>query len=100
MERAISMISTMSLQASNGSNSTNLPQYSGFLFVLGSSVFYGSNYLPVKQYETGDGLFFQLILCIAVWTVGVLINCIRNFPKFSYLAMFGGALWTVGFFII
>jgi hypothetical protein len=62
------------------SNSTaNLPEYSGFLFLVGSSFFYGSNFLPVKQYETGDGLFFQLILCIAIWTVGVIVNIICAF---------------------
>ena len=37
------------------SNATHnsLPSWSGFLFLLGSSFFWGSNYLPVKQYETG-----------------------------------------------
>ncbi|CAF0712887.1 unnamed protein product [Brachionus calyciflorus] len=78
------------------SNSTTLPTYSGFLFLVGSSFFYGSNYLPVKQYETGDGMFFQLILCIAIWTVGFIVNCIRKFPTFYPLPLFGGFLWATG----
>ncbi|RNA06597.1 transmembrane protein -like [Brachionus plicatilis] len=56
-------------------NSTSLPAYSGFLFLIGSSVFYGSNYLP-----TGDGMFFQLILCIAIWTVGFVTGNVNTVP--------------------
>lgn len=77
------------------SNSSSLPAYSGYLFLVGSSIFYGSNFLPVKQYETGDGMFFQLILCIAIWTVGFLVNSIRNFPQFYPLPLLGGFMWAV-----
>lgn len=37
---------------SNGTESA-IPSWAGFVFLIGSSFFYGSNYLPVKQYETG-----------------------------------------------
>jgi hypothetical protein len=30
-------------------------------------------------------MFFQLILCLAIWTVGLVVNCFRNFPKFCNL---------------
>ena len=46
-----SMLQT-SLLTSNGTN-TSLPAWSGFAFLFGSAFFWGSNYLPVKQYETG-----------------------------------------------
>lgn len=92
MDRALSAFglrgtSELWYSFSDSSNSTDhgLPTYSGFIFLLGSSFFYGSNYLPVKQYDTGDGLFFQLILCVAIWTVGFVVNCVRNFPKFEAL---------------
>ncbi|CAF1067569.1 unnamed protein product [Brachionus calyciflorus] len=84
------------MEKNSESNSTTLPTYSGFLFLVGSSFFYGSNYIPVKQYETGDGMFFQLILCIAIWTVGFIVNCIRNFPTFYPLPIFGGFIWATG----
>jgi hypothetical protein len=45
----------------------------------------------------GDGLFFQLVLCLGIWTVGFIVNCVRNFPPFHPLAMVGGVLWTVNF---
>jgi hypothetical protein len=41
-----------SLLTSNGTN-TGLPTWSGFVFLFGSAFFWGSNYLPVKKYETG-----------------------------------------------
>jgi hypothetical protein len=41
-----------SLFTSNGTN-TGLPAWSGFVFLFGSAFFWGSNYLPVKKYETG-----------------------------------------------
>ena len=54
-----------------------VPNYVGYLALSVSVVFLGSNYLPVKQYETGDGMFFQLILTTAIWTVGfgVYVSC-------------------------
>ena len=72
-----------------------LPVFVGFLFLIGSSVLYGSNYVPVKQFETGDGMFFQLILCLGIWFVGLIVNCIQNFPKFYPLPMLGGLFWAV-----
>ena len=39
----------------------------------------------------GDGMFFQMILCIAIWLVGFVVNCIRDFPKFFPLPMLGKA---------
>jgi glucose uptake protein GlcU len=68
----------------------------GYIGLSVAVVFYGSNYLPVKQFETGDGMFFQLILAIGIWIVGFFVNCARNFPKFYALPMLGGALWTTG----
>jgi hypothetical protein len=30
----------------------------------------------------GDGMFFQLVICVSIWVVGLIINVIRNFPYF------------------
>ena len=72
-----------------------LPSFVGFLFLIGLSLLYGSNYVPVKQFETGDGMFFQFILCLGIWLVGLVVNCIQNFPKFYPLPMLGGFFWAV-----
>ncbi len=77
-------------------NNDTLPSYTGFIFLIGSSILYGSNYLPVKQFNTGDGMFFQLLLCIGIWLVGFVLNCVRGFPKFYALPLLGGFLWSTG----
>jgi hypothetical protein len=71
-----------------------IPAYWGYLSLVLAVFFFGSNYLPVKQYETGDGMFFQLVLCLAIWSVGFVVYFIRGFPRFYALPMVGGALWT------
>jgi hypothetical protein len=89
--------STLSSVISSASNSTtsDLPEWSGYLFLLGCSFFWGSNFIPVKQFETGDGMFFQLILCVAIWSSGFIVNAARGFPKFYPLPVVGGIFWTV-----
>ena len=42
------------------------------------------------------GLFFQWIMCSAIWLVGVCVQAIRDFPTFYPLAMLGGMLWATG----
>jgi hypothetical protein len=80
---------------SSASNTTLPSSSTGFFLLLGSSFFYGTNLLPVKKYETGDGMFFQLILSMAVSVVGFIVYCIRGFPKFYAFPMYGGVLWAV-----
>jgi hypothetical protein len=75
--------------------SLNLPVWSGFILLLSSSFFWGSNYLPMKKYETGDGFFYQLILNVAIWFLGFIINCVRGFPTFHYIPVISGVLWAV-----
>ena len=71
------MIELMSTVSNSSSNDTTVPAYVGFL-ALGVSVFgFGSNYLPVKKFETGDGMFFQLMLTCGIWVVGFTVHCIR-----------------------
>jgi len=59
-------------------------------------VFFGSNFVPVKKFETGDGVFFQWILCCSIWLSGMVVNIARNFPPFQPFAMLGGFLWCTG----
>jgi glucose uptake protein GlcU len=61
-----------------------------------SVVIWGCNVLPLKHYDTGDGIFFQFIMCVSIWLTGVVVNCIREFPKFYGLTAIGGAFWTLG----
>lgn len=73
-----------------------VPSYVGFICLTVSILFFGSNYLPVKQFQTGDGMFFQLILTTAIWTVGFVVYAARGFPTFYALPMLGGFFWSTG----
>ncbi len=67
--------------------------YSGLLL---ASVLWGANNLPVKHYETGNGMFFQFIVGIAIWSTGIVIHALRGFPKFQPFALLGGFFWSMG----
>jgi glucose uptake protein GlcU len=72
------------------------PETVGYICCVIAGVFFGSNYIPVKKYECGDGVYFQWVLCSAIWFTGFVVNGIRNFPPFQPLAMLGGVLWCTG----
>lgn len=74
----------------------SVPEYVGYIGVLISVLFLGSNYLPIKKFETGDGMFFQLMLTTGIWIIGFSVNWARDFPKFYALPMLGGFFWTTG----
>jgi len=68
----------------------------GYICCVLAGILFGSNYVPVKKYKTGNGIYYQWVLCSAVWFAGFVVNCVQNFPPFQPLAMLGGALWTTG----
>eukprot|EP01012_Entosiphon_sulcatum_P011968 TRINITY_DN1744_c0_g1_i1.p1 TRINITY_DN1744_c0_g1~~TRINITY_DN1744_c0_g1_i1.p1 ORF type:complete len:464 (+),score=70.79 TRINITY_DN1744_c0_g1_i1:1212-2603(+) len=68
----------------------------GFLCAGIAVLCFGSNFVPVKKFETGDGMFFQWVLCIAIWFTGLVVNFIRGTPTFHPYAMLGGILWASG----
>lgn len=74
----------------------DIPTYWGYIGLAIAVFFFGSNYVPVKKFETGDGLFFQLVLCMAIWTVGFIVHCFRQFPRFYPLPLLGGFFWATG----
>ena len=41
-------------------------------------------------------MFFQWVLCIAIWTTGLILNIFRNCPQLYPLGMLGGFFWTSG----
>ena len=36
----------------------------GYLGIATAVFFFGSNFIPIKKYETGDGMFFQFVVCM------------------------------------
>jgi len=72
------------------------PEYVGFICCIVAGTFFGSNFVPVKKFPTGDGIFFQWIMCSAIWVCGFIVLVAREFPPFQPFAMLGGFLWCTG----
>ncbi|XP_030047465.1 transmembrane protein 144 [Microcaecilia unicolor] len=68
----------------------------GFISSTISVVLFGSNFVPVKKFDTGDGMFFQWVLCASIWLVSLVVNLVLRCPKFWPLAMVGGCVWATG----
>ena len=47
----------------------------GYACCLIASVAYAVNYLPVKKYDTSDGVFFTFAMSLGILIVGVLTGC-------------------------
>nr|XP_025976009.1 transmembrane protein 144 isoform X2 [Dromaius novaehollandiae] len=78
----------------NSSNGTDLTI--GFTSSTVAVLLFGTNFVPVKKFDTGDGMFFQWILCASIWIVSLVVNLIQNCPRFWPLAMVGGFVWATG----
>mmetsp|Transcript_2908 Transcript_2908/g.6797 ORF Transcript_2908/g.6797 Transcript_2908/m.6797 type:complete len:359 (-) Transcript_2908:199-1275(-) len=68
----------------------------GYVGIIVAMLAFGSNFTIVRKYNSGDGFFFQLFMCMGIWTVGFVVNLIQGAPKFYPFAMLGGALWASG----
>ena len=73
----------------------------GFLAVAIAVLFFGSQWIVVKKFPSGDGFYLQWMMCIGILVVGIFTMLIRSVtnPGPIYLepfAMIGGALWTTG----
>ncbi|GFO15981.1 transmembrane protein 144-like [Plakobranchus ocellatus] len=71
------------------------PVFVGYICAIIAVVLYGSNFVPVKKFYTGDGMFFQFILCNGIFLVGIVVQLIQG-SKFFPLVMVGGAIWATG----
>lgn len=60
-----------------------------------SSVFFGSMFVPIKSYDSRDGIFAQWMMSIAILLVGFIVFATTGFPGFYPLAMLGGASWCI-----
>jgi len=68
----------------------------GFLGAGLAAVFFGSNYVPTKNYPTGDGITFVWVFSSGVLIVGVLSMFIAKKAIFVYSGLLGGSLWATG----
>jgi hypothetical protein len=75
---------------------TQYPSWVGYIGILISAIFFGSNFVPAAKYPIGDGVSYQFFLCCGIWAVGVVIYLIMGSPVFFPSVMIGGILWTTG----
>ncbi|XP_049762067.1 transmembrane protein 144 isoform X2 [Elephas maximus indicus] len=68
----------------------------GFISSSVAILLFGSNFVPLKKYDTGDGMFLQWVLCSAIWLVALVANLMLRCPKFWPFAMLGGCIWATG----
>ncbi|CAB3408941.1 unnamed protein product [Caenorhabditis bovis] len=61
-----------------------------------SSVFFGSMFVTIKNHNSGDGIFAQWLMSMAILIVGFIAYAFMEFPGFYPLAMIGGASWCLG----
>lgn len=71
------------------------PIYVGYIASAVAVLCYGTNFIPVKKFETGDGLFFQWVLCSAILVFGIVVQVVLD-SEFYPIVMLGGALWATG----
>ena len=75
-------------------------QASGLLACAGAVALFALFSLPTKTHELGDGIAFQLLMCLGIWAVGccvLLAQCAGSSgcPPLSPLAALGGAIWCL-----
>jgi len=75
--------------------STTIP-WQGYTAIGVAVVAFGSNFIPARKYETGNGLFFQFIMSIAILIAGFGVQMVRKNAYFYPYAMLGGMLWVIG----
>lgn len=77
---------------SNGVSDFNIIM--GYCCMGIACLFFGIFNLPVKHFTTGDGMFFQLLVGLSIWSVSFIVHCVRGFPQFYALPMLGGLFWS------
>jgi glucose uptake protein GlcU len=71
----------------------------GFAASAISILGYGTTLIPIKRYNVADGMFYQYMMCSAIWICGLIVQLVRN-STFEPFAILGGAIWTTGNILI
>lgn len=48
----------------------------GYICSLVAVLFFGSNFVPVKRFETYDGMFYQWVMCSAIFMWGLMLQLV------------------------
>ncbi|XP_021364903.1 transmembrane protein 144-like isoform X1 [Mizuhopecten yessoensis] len=73
----------------------------GYISAAVAVIFLGNIVVPVKRFETGDGIYFQLMFCHGALLVGTIIQQFRSEATFYPIVMLGGVVWiTANLFLV
>ncbi|KAK5584027.1 hypothetical protein RB653_005634 [Dictyostelium firmibasis] len=76
------------------------PQVIGYIGAAIASLFFGSNYVPVKNYPTGNGLAFAWVMSMGTLVVAYCAMFISKDYIFDPWGLLGGTLWSIGNFCV
>jgi len=77
----------------------------GLMWCAIAGIGFGTNFLPVKKIDAGDGVFFSFCMSLGIFFTGLLgsfmaqteeSDAFHELPKFEPYAMVGGAAWMIG----
>lgn len=91
--------SSSSILLSSEDSGNNQNALVGFVGCLICVLGFGSSYIPVKKYNTGDGFYYQMFLGLGIWIVGLCVNIVQGFPKVEGIVLIGGVIWSIGNFL-
>ncbi|XP_069112739.1 transmembrane protein 144-like isoform X2 [Argopecten irradians] len=73
----------------------------GYISAAAAVLILGNVVVPIKRFETGDGLYFQLMFSHGALLVGVIVQLFRSEATFYPIVMLGGVLWiTANLFMV
>ncbi|EFA81285.1 transmembrane protein 144 A [Heterostelium album PN500] len=72
------------------------PQVAGYIGAIIASVFFGSNYVPAKNFPTGNGFAFAWVMSMGTLCTAYVAMFISGSYMFDPWGLLGGSLWAIG----
>ncbi|KYR00559.1 transmembrane protein [Tieghemostelium lacteum] len=72
----------------------------GYIGAIVASIFFGSNYVPVKNYPTGNGIAFAWVMSLGTLCTAYVAMFISKTFIFIPSGLLGGSIWAIGNFCV
>lgn len=71
----------------------------GYLAAIISMLGWGSYFVPMKRVKSNNPIFYQAVMCLAIFISSCILTFFTHKFIFSWLAILSGILWAVGNFL-